>query len=572
MKTPAPAKGPDGSAASPLDRAFAHDEKGLYFIPLGGSGEIGMNLNLYSYRDQWIMLDCGVTFGEEEHAGVDVIMPDPAFIVERKNKLLGIVATHAHEDHIGAIPYLWPQLQCPIWATPFTASLLRMKLEEAGLAGRATINIVPMSGRFQIGPFDLELVTLTHSIPEPNAVAIRTPIGTVLHTGDWKLDPDPLIGNVTDEDALIRIGDEGVLAMVGDSTNALVDGSSGSEADLREALTELIGRYTGRVAVACFASNVARLSTIAAAARAHGRDVALIGRSLWRMDKAARENGYLADVPRFLTEEEAGYVPADRILLICTGSQGEPRAALARIARDDHPHIVLEEGDLVIFSSRIIPGNEKAISRLHNGLIRLGVEIVTTDDHFVHVSGHPCRAELVRMYQMVRPHVAIPVHGEARHLQGHAQLAMECQVGDALIIENGDVVRLDTQGADVAGQVPAGRIASDGRRLLPLNGTALQQRRRVGNQGGLVATVIVDRTGTLAAPPQIAMIGIVDAHETDDMSAKLRDAVTATVESLPKAVRREDAALKDAANRALRKTINERIGKRALIEVQIVRL
>jgi ribonuclease J len=499
-------------------------------------------------------------------------MPDPAFIVERKDKLLGIVATHAHEDHIGAIPYLWPQLECPIWATPFTASLLRAKLEEAGLAGRAKINVVPMSGRFSIGPFDLELVTLTHSIPEPNAVAIRTPAGTVLHTGDWKLDPAPLIGDVTDEAALTRIGDEGVIAMVGDSTNALVDGTSGSEADLREVLTELIGRYQGRVAVACFASNVARLATVAHAARVHGRDVALIGRSLWRIDKAARENGYLADVPRFLTEEEAGYVPADRLLLICTGSQGEPRAALARIARDDHPHIVLEEGDVVIFSSRVIPGNDKAIARLQNGLIRLGVEVVTNDEHFVHVSGHPARAELVRMYQMVRPRVAIPVHGEARHLAAHAELAMECQVSDALIIENGDVVRLDASGASVEGQVKAGRVGSDGRRLLPLNGSVLQQRRRVGNQGGLVATVIVDHAGSLAAPPQVALIGLVETAETADMSAKLRDAVTATVESLPKAMRRDDAAVKDAANRALRKVINERIGKRALIEVQIVRL
>jgi len=558
--------------AAALDRAFARDDTGLYFVPLGGSGEIGMNLNLYAYRDQWLMLDCGVTFGEEEHAGVDVIMPDPAFIVERREKLLGIVATHAHEDHIGAIPYLWPQLECPIWATPFTASLLRAKLEEAGLAHRAKINVVPMSGRFSIGPFDLELVTLTHSIPEPNAVAIRTPAGTVLHTGDWKLDPDPLVGDVTDEDSLIRIGNEGVMAMVGDSTNALVDGSSRSEGELSESLTELIGRFEGRVAVACFASNVARLSTIAHAARAHGRDVALIGRSLWRIDRAARENGYLADVPRFLTEEEAGYVPAERIVLICTGSQGEPRAALARIARDDHPHIVLEEGDVVIFSSRIIPGNDKAIARLQNGLVRLGVEVVTTDDFFVHVSGHPCRAELVRMYQMVRPRVAIPVHGEARHLAAHADLAMECQVGDALIIENGDVVRLDARGASVEGQVTAGRVGSDGKRLLPLNGSALQQRRRVGNQGGLVATVIVDRGGGLAAPPQIAMIGLVEASETADMTAKLRDAVTATVESLPKAMGRDDAAVKDAANRALRKAINERIGKRALIEVQVVRL
>jgi ribonuclease J len=565
-------KTPPQAIVTALDRAIERDEKGIYFLPLGGSGEIGMNLNLYAYRGQWLMLDCGVTFGDDTQPGLDVVMPDPAFIVERKDKLLGIVATHAHEDHIGAIPYLWPQLECPIWATPFTASLLKAKMEEAGLAGRAKITIVPMSGRFSIGPFELELVTLTHSIPEPNAVAIRTPVGTVMHTGDWKLDPDPLIGDVTDEAALIRIGDEGVLAMVGDSTNALKDGTSGSEAELRESLTELIGRYRGRVAVACFASNVARLHTIARAARAHGRDVALIGRSLWRMDKAARENGYLNDLPSFLTEEEAGYVPSDRILLICTGSQGEPRAALARIAREDHAHIVLEGGDVVIFSSRVIPGNETAISRLQNGLVRLGVEIVTSDEHFVHVSGHPARDELARMYQMVRPRVAIPVHGEARHLAAHADLAMECQVNDALIIENGDVIRIDPQGATVAGQVPAGRIASDGRRLLPVDGSVMQQRKRVGHQGALVASLVVDRAGGLAAPPQISLIGLVESHETADMSAALRDAATAAVEALPRAMRREDAAVKDAANRALRKAVNERIGKRALIEVQLVRL
>ena len=339
-----------------------------------------------------------------------------------------------------------------------------------------------------------------------------------------------------------------------------------------DSLTELIGRYPGRIAVACFASNVARLHTISNAAKAHGRDVALIGRSLWRMDKAARENGYLMDLPRFLTEEEAGYVPADRILLICTGSQGEPRAALARIAREDHPHIVLDDGDVVIFSSRIIPGNEKAISRLQNALVRLGVEIVTEADHFVHVSGHPARAELVRMYQMVRPQVAIPVHGEARHLAAHADLAMDCQVGDALIIENGDVVRLDAQGATIEGQVTAGRIASDGRRLLPLDGSVLQQRRRIGHQGAVVATVIVDRTGGLAAPPQIAAIGLVEAHETADISSALSDAAGAAVESLPKAKRQDDGSVRDAANRALRKAVNERIGKRPLIEVQLVRL
>jgi ribonuclease J len=560
-------------ASTPLDRAIERDDKAVFFLPLGGTGEIGMNLNLYAYRGQWLMLDCGVTFGGEEGAaGIDVIMPDPAFIVERCDKLLGIVATHAHEDHIGAIPYLWPQLQCPIWATPFTASLLRAKLSEAGLLDRVPLTVIPLSGRFQIGPFDLELITLTHSIPEPNAVAIRTPVGTIMHTGDWKLDPQPLIGEVTDEAALTRIGDEGVMAMIGDSTNALKEGTSGSEAELRETLTELVGRYDGRIAVACFASNVARLQTIAGAAQAHGRDAALVGRSLVRMDKAARENGYLADLPRFLTEDEAGSVPEDKILLICTGSQGEPRAALSRIARDDHPNIVLEEGDAVIFSSKIIPGNEKAIAGLQNALVRLGVEIVTENDHFVHVSGHPARAELARMYQMVRPRVAIPVHGEARHLSAHAELAMECQVNDALIIENGDVVRIDAKGATIAGQVPSGRIAADGKRLLPIDGSVLRQRRRVGNQGAVVATVVLDRASGLAAPPQVALIGIVEEAEMEAMTALLRDAAGSAVEGLPRPMRQDDGSVRDAANRALRKVINERLGKRVLIDIQLIRL
>jgi len=547
------------------------DPDALYFLPLGGSGEIGMNLNLYGHDGQWLIVDCGVTFGEEEHQpGVDVIMADPAFIVERRDRLLGIVATHGHEDHIGAIPYLWPQLQCPVWATPFTASLLRAKLIEAGLADRVPINIVPMSGRFAIGSFDLELITLTHSIPEPNAVVIRTPVGTVLHTGDWKLDPEPLIGSPTDEDRLCAVGDEGVLAIVCDSTNALRPGSSRSEGELRHSLTELIGRYDGRVAVACFASNVARLATIAHAARANDRDVALVGRSLWRIEKAARENGYLADVPRFLTEDEAGYIPRDKVLLVCTGSQGEPRAALARIARDDHPNIVLEEGDVVIFSSRIIPGNEKAIGRLHNALIRLGVEVVTDEDHFVHVSGHPARDELVRMYQMIRPRVAIPVHGEARHLLGHAELARQCQVQQALVIENGCLIRLDKHGASVADDIPVGRVASDGKRLLPIGGAVLQQRRRVGNDGSVVATLVVDRPGRLVAPPQLSLIGLTDAMA--EPIAELRDALTNEMQNLPAPFRQDDNALRDAARRVLRRELKERFGKRPLIDIQLIRL
>ncbi|HZT87192.1 MAG TPA: ribonuclease J [Stellaceae bacterium] len=558
-------------SAQPFSGADPHS---LFFLPLGGSGEIGMNLNLYGYGGDWLILDCGVTFAAEEHQpGVDVIMPDPSFIVERRDRLLGIVATHAHEDHIGAIPYLWPRLKCPIWATPFTASLLRAKLNEAGLGGgQVPLNVVPLSGRFSVGPFDLELVTLTHSIPEPNAVVIRTPVGTVVHTGDWKLDPEPLVGATTDEAALTRVGDEGVLAMVGDSTNAMRPGTSGSEAALQHALTELVGRFDGRVAVACFASNVARLSTIAQAARAHDRDVALVGRSLWRIDKAARENGYLTDVPPFLTEDEAGYVPRDKILLICTGSQGEPRAALARIAREDHPNIVLEEGDAVIFSSRIIPGNEKAIGKLQNGLARLGVAIVTEEDHFVHVSGHPARDELVRMYQMVRPRIAIPVHGEARHLMAHADLARACQVPEALVIENGDMIRLGGGHAEIVDEVSVGRWASDGRGLLPLNGNALKERRRVSAEGSVLATLVVDRGGQLAAPPQISLLGLLETDAAAAAIERLREALDKTLDTLPAPLRRDDNEIREAARRTLRRAINERFGKRPLIEVQLVRL
>ena len=548
------------------------DPNALFFVPLGGASEIGMNLNLYGSAGQWLIVDCGVTFGDDSQPGLDVVMPDPAFIAEHREQLLGIVATHAHEDHIGAIPYLWPRLRCPVWATPFTASLLRAKLAEAGLLDKVKINVVPMSGRFAIGPFDLELITLTHSIPEPNAVVLRTAAGTVLHTGDWKLDPDPLIGEPADEAALQRLGDEGVLAMVCDSTNALRPGHSGSEAELRRSLTELIGRYDARVAVACFASNVARLETIAHAAAAHGREVALVGRSLWRMDKAARENGYLAGLPAFLTEDEAGYIPRDQILLICTGSQGEPRAALARIARDDHPAVELEPGDVVIFSSRIIPGNEKSIGRLQNALARLGVEIVTEDDHFVHVSGHPARDELVRMYQMVRPKIAIPVHGEARHLIAHAQLAAECQVPQPLVVENGDMVRLDPGGAAIVDEVPVGRLASDGKTLLPVDGAALKERRRAGFNGTVVATLVLDRLGRLAAPPATAVIGLVESEAAQAIAPALRTAIERALDELPDRARADDAVVTEAARRALRRILNERFGKRPLIEIQVVRI
>ena len=368
----------------------------LWFLPLGGSGEIGMNLNLYGHAGKWLMVDLGISFGDETMPGVDVIMPDPAFIAERREDLVGLVITHAHEDHLGAVQHLWPELRCPVYATPFTASVLRAKLFEKSLVGRVEIIEVPLSGRFTAGPFDVELVRVTHSVPEPSALILRTPLGAVLHTGDWKLDPSPVTGEPTDEAALIRLGDEGALAMVCDSTNATVPGTSGSEAAVRESLIELFGKFENRIAISCFATNVARLDSIAAAAAANDRNVALVGRSLWRINEAARANGYLKDAAPFLSEHDAGFLPREKTVLICTGSQGEPRSALSRIAADDHPEIVLERGDTVIFSSREIPGNERAIGRVQNMLIGQGVEVITADDAFVHVSGHPAQDELIQ--------------------------------------------------------------------------------------------------------------------------------------------------------------------------------
>jgi ribonuclease J len=394
----------------------------------------------------------------------------------------------------------------------------------------------------------------------------------VLHTGDWKFDPDPLVGPTADEAALRRLGDEGVLALIGDSTNALRSGTSGSEADLRCSLTELIGRYDARVAVACFASNVARLETIAHAAALHDRDVALVGRSLWRIEKAARENGYLANVPPFLREDEVGYIPRDRILMICTGSQGEPRSALSRIAREDHPHVVLETGDAVIFSSRIIPGNEKAINRLQNALVRLGVEIVTEEDHFVHVSGHPARDELVRMYQMVRPQIAIPVHGEARHLIAHAQLAGECQVQQPLVIQNGDMVRLSGNHAAIVDEVPVGRLVSDGNGLLPLDGPTLKDRRRTTFNGTAVATLVLDLHGRIVAEPKISLIGVVAPSISEEAMPLLRDSLERTIKGLPPDARRDDDAVHAVVQRALRRFLNERFAKRPLTEIHLVRI
>jgi ribonuclease J len=544
----------------------------LAFLALGGVGEIGMNLALYGYAGRWLMIDCGITFADDTLPGVDVIMPDPGFIAERIGELDGLVVTHAHEDHIGAIPYLWPRLRCPVYATPFTAAVLRAKLTEAGLEHEVPIIEVPMSGKFSVGPFHIELVTLTHSIPEPNAVVLRTPLGTILHTGDWKFDSDPLVGSTSDYERLRQLGEEGILAMICDSTNALRPGESGSEAQVRDSLIDLVGRCKQRVVVACFASNVARLDSAAAAARAHDRHAALVGRSLWRIDHAARETGYLQHVPPFLTDEEATFLPRDKVLLICTGSQGEPRSALARIAEDDHPEIVLEEGDTVIFSSRIIPGNERAIGRLQNRLAGLGVEIITEHDHLVHVSGHPAQDELTRMYQLVRPRVAVPVHGETRHLLAQARLAEQCQVPQTVVTRNGEVVKLAPGPAAVIGEVPTGRLVVDGTRLLAVGSEALRSRQRMTFNGAALATIVVDAEGRLRAPPQVTVQGLGEAEDAAALAADLRERVEQAISDLEPRQRRDDAALREAARLAVRRALRSGHGKKPVTEVHLVRI
>jgi len=542
----------------------------LVFLPLGGAGEIGMNLNLYGYAGKWLMVDLGISFPDETMPGVEVIMADPSFAAERKDDLVGLIITHAHEDHIGAVAHLWPRLGCPIYATPFTASVLRLKLAETGLLHSVKIIEQPLGSRFPIGPFDIELISLTHSIPEPNALVIRTAAGTVLHTGDWKFDPNPLVGQTSDFAALTRLGEEGVDALIGDSTNALRAGEAGSEADVRTSLIDLVGRYDNRVAIACFASNVARLQSAAEAGAANGRKVALVGRSLWRMEQAARENGYLDGTAEFITPEAAAELPRDQVLLICTGSQGEPRSALTRIAANDHQSITLDAGDTVIFSSRVIPGNERPIGRLQNQLAKRGVTVVTDDEHFVHVSGHPARDELSRMYQMVRPKVALPVHGELRHLIAHAQLAEDCQVPQSVIIENGEMVRLAPGPAKVIDQVATGRLGLDGKNLVALDSSAFKLRLRMTFNGSAVATVVLTKQGKLLALPQITVHGLIGEDAEDGMA--LARAVEKAVNGLPPGAKLDDEAVREAARLAIRRTLSNNIGKKPVTEVHVVRV
>ncbi|HWX49443.1 MAG TPA: ribonuclease J [Roseomonas sp.] len=545
----------------------------LAFIPLGGTGEIGCNLNVYRCDGQLLAIDCGIGFGGAEQPEAEVMVPDPAWLAERRDKLVGLVITHAHEDHVGAVAPLWPQLRCPIYASPFTMAVLRRKLGEAGLLGQVELITVPLGGSVELGPFNLRFIRVTHSVPEPQSIAIRTRYGTVLHTGDWKLDPDPLIGQPADEEAFAALGREGVLAMICDSTNALVEGHSGSEAEVRRSMTALIRQLRGRVAVTCFATNVARLESIALAARAAGRQVALFGRSLRNAEAAARECGYLQGIPPFLQEEDADDIPDDQLLIICTGSQGEQRSAMAKIAADTHPRISLGEGDTVIFSSRMIPGNERAILRMQDDLARGGCRVMTADDHMVHVSGHPARDELRRLYSLVKPRFAVPVHGEWRHLQEHASLAREMGATPVLV-EDGDVLQLAPLSGnavpEVVEGVPTGQLALDGERLLPLDGSVLGARRRMLFNGVLMASLAVDRNGRVLGNPQISAPGLFDMADLEP--GQLADELARAVSDLPPTLKQEDDMLRDAARTVLRKAVSRRLRKRPNVEIHLLRV
>jgi len=548
----------------------------LVFASLGGIGEIGMNLSIYGFGDerrrQWIIVDCGVSFASEERLpGVDLILPDIRFLIEERRNILALVLTHGHEDHMGALIDLWPRLKVPIHATPFTAALFEARRASETGAPEIPVQVVPVGGRLSIGPFAIDLINVAHSIPESNALAIRTPAGTVLHTGDWKIDPTPLIGGPTDAARLSAFGDEGVLALVGDSTNAIRDGRSPSEADVAKTLAELIRTAQRRVAVTTFASHVGRLRAVADAARAAEREVVVVGRAMGRVVQVARETGYLDGVQEFRGVDSYGYLPPEKVVALCTGSQGEPRAALARIAEDEHPDIALSRGDRVIFSARPIPGNEKAIARVINGLVAQGVDVITDRTHLVHVSGHPRRDELRDMIGWVRPKVLIPAHGEPMHLAEHAELARRAGVPQVLLCRNGDLIRLAPGPAEIVDQLPSGRLYKDGSLVIEAEARTIAARRRLSFSGIVSVAIVINDKGALVTYPEIELIGLPesDAGGTPLLQVASR-AVEETLETLPKPRRRDPDEVGESLRRAVRAAIAERWGKKPICHVHVL--
>lgn len=543
------------------------------FFAMGGAEEIGMNLYVYRYNGRMLIVDFGITFGDDSTPGIDVIMPDIAYLEENRDNIDGIILTHGHEDHFGALQYLWPRLGCAVYCTPFTATFLGLKLQGTSFSSEVPIIEIPLSGRRKIGAFDVELVSVTHSIPEPNTLVIRIGGATIVHSGDWKLDPNPMVGQDTDVKALRTLGDEGVTAFVCDSTNAMEPGRSGSEKTVQEALTRLIANKKGRIAVTCFSTNVARLNAVAHAAYAAGRHCALVGRSLWRIHEAASRCGYI-DIPEaFVSETDAGYLPPDKLVLVCTGSQGEPRSALARISRGDHPNIVLSRGDSVMFSAREIPGNEKSIGKIQTNLIRMGVRVITPDEEpEIHVSGHPAADELADMYQWLRPGIVIPVHGTIRHLEANADIARACQVPEVVIPYDGAVVRLTGGPAEIVGTVPIGHTGLDGHRLIAMNNGVIRARHKVINNGAAVATVVLDAKGVAVSPPRVSLIGLDGDEGLAQSQEYVADDIADVIDAMPRADRMDDTLIQEVVRRAVRRSVRESFGKKPVTSVHVVRL
>ena len=552
-------------------------EDELVFLPLGGVGEIGMNLALYGYgpkaNRQWIMVDCGVTFPGPDLPGVDLVLPDIRFLAKERENLKGIIITHAHEDHYGALNDLWPGLNVPVYASPFTAGMLEAKRDYERSRIEIPVTIFKQGDRINVGPFEIEAVGVNHSIPEPMSLAIKTPLGTVIHTGDWKIDLDPSLGPLTDETRFRKFGDEGVLALICDSTNAVRDGVSPSEREVSESLTKIIEAAEGRVGITTFSSNVGRIRSIAQAAEAAGREVLLLGSSMKRVTNVARDIGLMEGLKPFIEEDEFGYIPRDKVVVILTGSQGEPRAALAKIARDEMRNVAFTDGDTIIFSSRAIPGNEKAINDIKNGLIEQGINIITDAEALVHVSGHPRRNELQQMYAWTRPKMVVPVHGEAAHLTAHAELAEQSGIANVPRVRNGDILRLAPGLPEVVDHAPFGRIFKDGNLIGDYNEMGIGDRRKLAFVGHVAVSILLDNRYDFLGDPELEPFGLPQFDdEGEDMGDTLYDAVLGAVESIPRARRKDLEMVREAVRRAVRSTANEIWGKKPVVTVFLTKI
>ena len=548
----------------------------LLFCPLGGSGEIGMNMNLFAYgkpgEQKWIIVDIGVTFADDTVPGIDLIYPDPGFIIDKKDDLLGIVLTHAHEDHIGAIVHIWPKLKCKIYATPFTAVLISEKFKEKKIDINSYLKIVELNSTLKLEPFNIEFITLTHSILEPNGLKIQTPVGNILHTGDWKVDPNPLIGGDINAKRLKEIGEEGVLAMICDSTNVFSHGKSGSELDVRKSLMNIMKRLKKKIIVTSFASNVARMETVFHCAKQTGRHISLVGRSMHRIFKAARKCGYLKDVIEPIDPREAKNLSSGKIVYLCTGSQGEPMGAMMRIAKFTHPDVIIEKGDAVVFSSKIIPGNEKKLYKLHNQLVKEGLEVISEENEFVHVSGHPNREDLKEMYGWIRPKCIIPVHGEHRHMIEHINFAKEMQVPNSVLVENGDIVKLyPGLKPEVYDRAPSGKLYVDGNISVEEDAQSIKERKNLSSYGFLDVTILINSDGRIHDKPILTYVGL-PVIENDDFKFGLEEEISKTTKTFSLNNKKQQINIIDTIKVVCKKYSKEKTGKKPITNVNLVRI